>query len=205
MRFRFLITLLAVTLAAAASASGETTIPQGGGANNVVLAQTTADGSLLVRANTQVSQAGGNTVTSSNIATAQATGCSGCDSTAVAVQVVFVTGSPQYFAPSNAAVAVNGGCTGCGSFAYAWQYLVQTGAPVALTPDARQQVQTLKQEIADTAAAIVPDSLEADMRLQSELDSLTSQLKDLIDSQTRLLGVDARGTVFERVDQRPVS
>jgi Fe-S cluster biogenesis protein NfuA len=181
----------------AASARGDTS-PQGGGANNVVLAQTTADGSSLVRSSTQVSKVGAPTVTSSNIATATATNCSGCHSTAVAVQVVFVTGSPQYYAPANAAAAANGGCTGCGSFAYAWQYVVQTSGPVLLDPAAQLQLQLLRGEIKDTASSVVPDSLADDLDLQARLDELTNELKSLIDTQTELAGVQATGAVFER-------
>lgn len=178
-------------------------MPEGGGANNVVVAQTTADGAALVRANTQVSHIGGPTVQSANIASALATSCTGCHSTAVAVQVVFVTGSPQYFLPGNAATAVNGGCTLCGSFAYAWQYIVQTNGPVLLSPAGEQEVQTLKQEIAGAAASIQPDSLADDLQLQSRLDALTGELKDVIDTQLQQAGVQGGGTVLEHVDRNP--
>lgn len=197
-----LISSLIVSGGLATSARSDTT-PQGGGANQVVLAQTTADNPLLVRSGLQVSQVGGGTVTSANIATALATDCTGCHSTAVAVQVVFVTGSPQYYTPANAASAVNGGCTGCGSFAYAWQYVVQTNGPVLLTPFARQQLQTLRQEISDTASSVVPDSLENDLDLQARLDELTSQLKSLIDTQTELAGVGSSGAIYEHTDTNP--
>src|ERR671931_690339 len=93
-----------------------------GGPNNVVLVQTTADGSALARASTQVVTAAGDTVTSANIATATASDCTGCHSTAVAVQVLLVTRNPSFFGPGNAAVATNAACTGCGSFAYARQF-----------------------------------------------------------------------------------
>jgi hypothetical protein len=168
-----------------------------------VLVQTTADGSALARAQTQVSEVGANSIASSNIASALATNCTGCNSTAVAVQVVFVTGSPQYFQPGNAATAVNSGCTGCGSFAYAWQYVVQTDGPVMLTPDGRQQVQALRHEIDATAASIPPDSLEHVLLLRDELRALIAQLKDVVDSQVRLAGVHATGAADEHVDESP--
>jgi hypothetical protein len=202
-----LLTLLSALIIAggvATSARSDTT-PQGGGANQVVLAQTTADDPSLVRSGLQVSQVGGPTVTSANIATALATDCVGCHSTAVAVQVVFVTGSPQYFTPANAASAVNGGCTACGSFAYAWQYVVQTSGPVLLTPFARQQLATLRQEIANTASAIVPDSLAHALDLQAKLDELAGQVKSLIDTQTELAGVGATGAIYEHTETNPDS
>jgi hypothetical protein len=195
--------LIALLLASGASADVGTTIPQGGGANHVVIVQSSADKSRAVRASTQVSQVGGPTVATSNIALALAANCTGCHSTSVAVQVVFVTGKPQYFEPGNNASAVNSACTDCGSFAYAWQLVVQADRPLVLTPDAHQQVQALQQEIADTAASIVPDTVDDDILLQSELDALTAQLEDLVNAQAEQAGIQATGTVEEHVRQDP--
>lgn len=199
----FVLLVLTISAAAPTIAAADTdgaTIPNGGGANNVVLAPTFADGSTLVRSHLQVAQAGGNTIASSNIASALATGCTGCHSTAVAVQVVLVTGDPQYFTPANAATAVNSGCTSCGTFAYAWQYTPQVDRPVMLTPEGRQQVQELRAEIDATAASIVPATLADDLLLQADLDALTSQLKDVIDSEVVHAGAHASGAPEEHVD-----
>ena len=167
------------------------TLPQGGGANNVVVVKTTTDGAQPVRAHTQIAHAGGPNVQSSNIAVATATGCTGCDSTAVAVQVLFVTGSPQLFAPKNAAAAVNSGCNSCGSFAYAWQYVVQVDGPAQLSPDGRRQANTLEQQIDDAAASVPPTSLDNDLALQAKLDALTSQLREVIDGEIQQGNVKA--------------
>jgi hypothetical protein len=198
------VLLIALLLASGASADAGTTVPQGGGANNVVLVQSSGDGSTAVRASTQVSQVGGPTVASSNIALALAATCTGCHSTSVAVQVVFVTGAPPYFVPGNSASAVNSGCTNCGSFAYAWQLVVQADRPLVLTPEAQQQVQALKQEIADTAASIVPDTFDDDLLLNSELDALTSQLEVLVNTQAEQAGIRATTRVEKQVRQDPL-
>lgn len=198
-----ILTFGASATSVAAADSGGTEVPNGGGANNVVIVRTSADGSSRVRSHVHLSQAGGNTIESSNVATALATDCTGCHSTAVAVQVVLVTGSPQYFAPRNAAVAVNSGCTSCGTFAYAWQYTPQVDRPVSLTPEGRQEVETLKDQIAATAASIVPDSLANDVLLDTELDALTSQLKDVVDSEVEAAGAHASGRPVEHVDRGP--
>src|ERR687887_616189 len=113
---------IAATVAACGAAVALCALPAAaatptGGPNNVVLVQTTADGSALARASTQVVTAAGDTVTSANIATA------------AAVQVLLVTRNPSFFAPGNAAVATNAACTGCGSFAYARQFFLQTNGP----------------------------------------------------------------------------
>jgi hypothetical protein len=155
------------------------------------------------------------TVASSNIAEAAATACAGCHSTAVAVQVVFVTGTPQYYVPANVAAATNAGCNGCGTYAYAWQYLVQTSGPVRLSPTGQQRVDDLRRQIADAAASIVPSDVLTDAcftldgppypcetrdeQLDAKLNALTAELKSVIDSQLQLAGITASGTV-ERED-----
>lgn len=199
MRRKLRIAALIVCALGLAGGASADSLPQGGGANNVVVAQTTADGSTLVRAATQVTQVGGPTVTSANIANATATSCTGCHSTAVAVQVVLVTSSPQYFAPGNAATAVNAGCSSCGTFAYAWQYVLQTSRPVALSAAAQEQVLGLKQEIARAAASVVPDSVEVDAALRAELDGLTAELKAVVDADVQRADARVVGTPLERV------
>ena len=184
MTIRRLATLAAAAAALAVGApAGADTLPQGGGANNVVIVKTGTDGASPVRAHTQVAQTASPTVTSSNVATATATGCTGCHATAVAVQVLMVTDAPQYFTPRNAAAAVNSGCTRCGTFAYAWQYVVQVDGPARLSASGRAEVQELEQQIADASGSVVPATLADDLALQAKLDGLTSRLRAVIDAE----------------------
>jgi hypothetical protein len=127
-----------------------------GGANNVVLVQTSTDGATLVRATTEVVPVGGDTVTSANIATSTNAGCVGCHTTAVAVQILIITGNPSSFGPQNAAVAQNGGCDTCGAYAYARQHWIQTSGPAHLDGSTRLRVAQLRQEISYAAASILP-------------------------------------------------
>jgi Fe-S cluster biogenesis protein NfuA len=186
--------VLTLVLASLIAAPGATA----GGANQVVLSSTTSDSAWHVRASTQVVPVSGDTVTSANIASASASTCTGCHSTAVAVQVLIATRNPSYFAPANVASAVNGACDGCGSYAYAWQYIVQTGGPVHLSLAARERVESLRQQIADAAASMLPSDALTDRcivpdgppypcatrddQLTAMLDSLTAELKDAVDS-----------------------
>jgi hypothetical protein len=197
------LVVLAAAAAAVVVAIPASAGPTSGGANNVVLVSATLDGDVLARAGTQVVPVGGPAVSSANIATATSAGCTGCFSTAVAVQVLFVTGNPSVFTPGNAAVAANGGCTSCGSFAFAWQYVVQTDGPAHLSPDAQRRVAELRQEISDTAASIVPDSLAADQELQARLDALTDELQAVVDSELAQAGIHATGAPERHVDAVP--
>src|SRR5438552_18994124 len=108
---------LGVALNVAVSAGAEGS----GGANQVVIVQNTTDDTALVNARTQVVPVWSDTVTSANIAAAANAGCTGCHSTAVAVQILIVEGSPSTFRPGNAATAANGGCESGGAFAFARQ------------------------------------------------------------------------------------
>jgi hypothetical protein len=197
-RTRWLLAALSVVaflLVAVATADAA----EGGGANNVVLSQTTADYAFLPRSAVQVTQLGGDTVANQNLASAIATDCIGCRSTAVAVQAVLVTGDPSTVVPVNAAVAVNGGCTSCVSYAYAFQYVLTTGRPVYLSPTAQQELTGLRAQVQSVAASdLSPDEETA------QLDALTARFKAIIDSQVVAAGQSPAGAASRRIDATPV-
>jgi hypothetical protein len=191
--FRLVPLALAAALAVGVPLAGSNTLPEGGGANNVVVAETSEDGATRVRSMLQVSTAGGPSVTSANIAAAASTACTGCSTTAVAVQVVLVSGTPSYFAPANFAGAVNAGCSSCGAFAYAWQYVPQVSRTVTLSPEARQRLADLRAAIADTAAAYDPKVVEDAIAMDAALDKLTAELKSVVDEAIAGAGATAIG------------
>jgi hypothetical protein len=196
-----LVVLLAVVAAALGGSqrSPADVVLEMGGANNIVRAVATGTNMTAVHAHTQVASVGGITVGSTNIADAEATDCTGCHSTAVAVQTIFVVGSPQFYTPGNFAGAFNGGCNFCFTFAYAWQYLLQVSGPVHLTPTGQAELGNLRQQIADTAATPVNSKDDA-TALCLRLNDLTSQLRSVIDDELVASGVLATGTPNEHVD-----
>jgi hypothetical protein len=198
---RFLVIVTLSFAAAVAPAAADSVGAQGGGANNVVIVKASADGLRLARSHLQVAPVAGDTVASANIADAQASACTGCRASAVAVQVLFVTGSPDVYTPANAATAVNAGCSSCGTYAYAWQYLLQTSGPVYLSPTGRLEVEQLRQEIDETVASVDPVSVEADQQLTAQLDGLTARLESVVDDEVRLAGVQASGSPDRQVRQ----
>ena len=189
-------------------AAGVLVVPaSAGGANHVVIAQNTTDGATVVHAGTQVVPTAGDTVTSANIAIAANAGCVGCHSTAVAVQILLVTGSPSYFAPGNAASAANGGCDGCGAYAYARQHFIQTSGPAHLSGAVRQRIAELRQEISTAAASIVPSDVATDpcvtldgspppcptrnQQLDARLNALTAELIQVVTAGVQASGDEA--------------
>src|SRR6266516_3549917 len=174
---RTLCATLVLTVAIfAAPANADTIGAQGGGANNVVIVQSTTNQWWRARAHLEVASV-------------------------AAVQVLFVTGDPNGYTPANVATATNGGCDACGTYAYAWQYVLQTSGPVYLSPAGRLAVVQLENEIADTVASIDPTSLAADEQLTSELDTLTTQLKSAVDTEVQAAGVHATGAPVRQVSQ----
>jgi cytochrome c551/c552 len=187
-----------------------------GGANNVVLAQLSTDGATLARANTEVAPVAGDTVTSANIATAINAACVGCHTTAVAVQILIVNGSPSYFTPGNFAGAFNGGCDSCGAYAYARQHWVQVAGPVQLSAATRLRVAQLRSEIAAAAASILPTDVATDPcvtldgspppcptrneQLDDKLNGLTTELIDLVTTDLAAAGASPR-VVLDRVQE----
>jgi len=184
-----------------------------GGANHVVIAQNTTDGATVVNAGTQVVPTASDTVTSANIAAAVNAGCVGCHSTAVAVQILIVHGSPSYFTPGNTAGAANGGCESCGAFAYARQHWIQVAGNMELSGAARAQVAELRQEIAAAAASILPsdgvtdpcvktlDCPTRDDQLNAELTALSDELIQVVTNDLQSQG-DTTSTLLDRVQNQ---
>lgn len=173
---------------------------EGGGANNVVLASATADGSSVARSALQVSQIGGPTVASSNIAAARSYACTGCQTVAIAFQAVLVSGDPDTVVPANAAAATNDGCNSCSSYAFAYQYVLSTGRAVYLSPTAQATMAQLRARAAELAASGLPPDT-----LTEELDALAATFKATIDSQLIAAGRLVNGTVTVRVESAPAS
>src|SRR3954468_10796906 len=97
---------------------------EAGGPNNVVNASPNADGVAIHRSGVQVVSTGTDNVTSTNLALAGPTGCTGCEGIAVAFQALILTGNPTVITPVNAAVAANTNCNTCKAFAFAYQLVV---------------------------------------------------------------------------------
>jgi hypothetical protein len=207
-RRRIITSLLAVAVALIVTASAGA--DASGGANQVVIVQNTTDGATLVNARTQVVPVASDTVTSANIAAAVNAACTGCHSTAAAVQILIIKGSPSTFTPGNAAGAANGGCDSCGAFAFARQHWIQVDQTTNLSGAAREQVAELRSEIAAAAASILPsdgatdpciktlDCPTRDDELNAKLMALSDQLIQVVTADLQAAGVTT-STLFDGV------
>src|SRR5947207_10405244 len=192
-----------------------------GGGNNIVVVENSTDGQTLVQASTQVIPVPMDAVTAGNVAVAINTACVGCHSTAVAVQILIVVGSPPYFAPQNGAGAANGGCDSCGAFAFARQHSIQTNRQPVLGGAARARIDELRDDIAAESAGILPSDIATDpcvplpnqppptcpMRDDLLRDNLRALAAELIQVVTDALHQSGASTsvLFDRTEETPDS
>jgi len=100
-------------------------------------------------------QRGDADVTNWNSATAKAR-CVACRATAIAFQIVLVSGSPTVVVPRNTAEAVNVECTTCTVAAEARQFVRVVPDPVRFTGEGRAILADVRQRLRDLEAQDLP-------------------------------------------------
>lgn len=90
-----------------------------------------------------ISRQRGGTVDQSNKAHA-AGRCTECEATAIAFQIVLVSGAPSTVAPTNEGVALNLECTRCEVFAAARQFVRVVKRPVRITVAGRRELDDVR-------------------------------------------------------------
>ncbi|MCU1449161.1 MAG: hypothetical protein JWP02_1331 [Acidimicrobiales bacterium] len=152
--------LVAATAGVAAPASAQSNT----GNDNTAVATNTKDGSYVFNFAFKVSKAAGDVVDPGNAAVAAAS-CSYCETVAVAIQVVLVSGSPDTFTPQNVAIAYNQDCYECVTLADAFQFVFGTGSePMHLTKEGKDQLKEIKRQFKDlqkNGGSLTPDELQA--------------------------------------------
>ncbi|WP_457253796.1 hypothetical protein [Pedococcus sp. P5_B7] len=118
-------------------------LPPGEGGNQA-MAVNTKDGSALYDVAFALVWADGDTVANTNEAYALAS-CTGCQTVAVAFQVVLILGKANVVVPENVAAAVNYGCVQCVTQALATQLVVTLSGP--LSAESSAELAALWKEI----------------------------------------------------------
>jgi hypothetical protein len=126
------------------------------GTENVATAITEQDESRVFDFAWDVSrQRGDGVVDHVNAATARAR-CIRCGATAIAFQIVLVSGSPTTVTPRNTAEAINLECTECTVVAEARQFVRVVPAPVRFTGAGRAVLADVRQQLGALEAANLP-------------------------------------------------
>jgi putative peptide zinc metalloprotease protein len=145
---------------------------------NSAVAVNTHDGHSVFKLAFDVRTITDSTVAPENAAVAYAS-CTDCQTVAIAVQVVFVVGSPDVFTPQNAAVAVNDQCNMCDTLATAYQFVVQVPQPVRFTTDGRRRLNDIEKALRD-----LEHSGLTGVEIQAKVDDLMTQLADVLATGT---------------------
>jgi putative peptide zinc metalloprotease protein len=88
--------------------------------------------------------------------------CTDCSSTAIAIEVVLITGDASIVTPTNLALAYNFECQSCISIAEAYQFVFSTGGQVHFTAEGNQELAQIRRDLeALRKQDLTPDELQA--------------------------------------------
>jgi putative peptide zinc metalloprotease protein len=176
---RFLVLLLAlVALAGPAVARGDDTITLAPDANTA-WAYNTTDNSSLFEFAFAIRHVMSDVVDQQNVAVAWSK-CNSCQTTAIAIEIVLVSGSPSTVSPQNVAVAVNESCTLCDTFASAYQFVIGVDGPVRLTGRGIAELRHIRKEIASWA-----DLHLTNEQIKVRLDDAIARIKQVLATELR--------------------
>ena len=146
-----------------------------GGGDDASIAINTRDGSQVFRFSFNVRRVMGDVVDTSNAAVAYAS-CESCETVAVAIQLVLVSGEPSVVTPQNLAIAINEGCDACETLASAYQFVLGVGdGPARFTPEGRRVLAELRRELAQ----LKHSDLSID-DVQTRVEAIVGRLRDVI-------------------------
>ena len=143
-------------------------------ADNAAVAINTKDGSSIFKFAFAIKRVAGDVVDQTNGAVAYAS-CTQCQTVAIAIEIVLVTGDPSVVTPTNIAIAINDQCDLCITVADAYQFVLGTGGNVHFSPHGMQELRRIVNEIRDLGK----QNLTA-TEIQARLETLVSQLRDVL-------------------------
>lgn len=139
------IALLLAGLALALGAPGHAAAEDAGGDTSAVAINTKDDASLFKFA-FAIKRVLGEVVDNQNAAVAYAS-CENCQTTAISIQIVLVSGSPSTVVPENYALSINQSCTLCSTFSAAFQFVIGVDDPsVGLTVEGKRLLREILRE-----------------------------------------------------------
>ena len=121
---RLLALLLALLLCLPAIAVPAAAQDGGNGEDNVAQAVNQKDGSSVFDFAFEVRRVSSGVVDQTNAAVAYAN-CESCQTVAIAVQIVLVSGGADTITPTNVAIAINEECVSCQTLALAYQFVLR--------------------------------------------------------------------------------
>jgi putative peptide zinc metalloprotease protein len=174
-RLSLLLVALAFALGAPGHARADEGVPSG---DNAAVAVNTKDGSSLFKLAFSLRRVAGDVVDNENAAVAYSS-CESCRTTAIAIQIVLVVGSPSTVTPKNFAVAINDGCTLCQTFAAAFQFVIGVDDPsVGFTKEGMRELHRILREF----KALKKDDYTLE-EFHARTQALSERLRVLLETQ----------------------
>ena len=161
--------------------------------DNAAIAINVRDGTSVFRLAFSIKRVAGDVVDSTNAAVAFSS-CTDCSSTAIAIEVVLVTGDASTITPTNLALAYNFECQSCISIAEAYQFVFSTGGQVHFTAEGNRELAQIRRDLeALRKQDLTPDELQA--RLKDIVGRLVTVLRtELVTAGNSGSSGDATGT-----------
>lgn len=128
-------------------AAAETPAASGNGDNSAAVA-VGKDGKSVWAIRLKIVKVDDPVVDAANAAVAVAS-CTDCQTVAISLEGVLVTGDVEVFQPVNVALALNTECTSCQTLAAAYQTVVGSSGRVRITGDGRRRIADLRQQLHD--------------------------------------------------------
>lgn len=148
--------------------------------DNAAIAINNEDGSSLFRFAFDVHRTMNSVIDETNIALSYAS-CEGCQTVAVAIQIVLVSSDPDSVVPENVAISINEECVSCETMASAYQFVVGTGGKTKLDKEGRKQVKDIRKAFYDLAMEAEAGTL-TNAEIEARIIPLVDQIKRVLAS-----------------------
>ncbi len=147
--------------------------------DNAAIAINNEDGSSLFRFAFDIHRTMNSVIDETNIALSYAS-CEGCQTVAVAIQIVLVGSDPDSIVPENVAISINEECISCETMASAYQFVIGTGDNIKLDKEGRKLVKDIRKAFYDLAKEAEAGNL-TNAQIEARIIPLVEQIKTVLD------------------------
>lgn len=151
---------------------------------NVAQAVNDKDGSSVIDIAFDIRRVSSGVVDQTNVAAAYAT-CNSCQTVAIAIQIVLVSGGANTITPTNVAVALNEGCNACQTMALAYQFIFGNGDTLVFTPEGRKRLNEVRRDLRELAGEGLTNE-----EIKARVTELTDEIRDILATEVVSRGRD---------------
>jgi putative peptide zinc metalloprotease protein len=152
-------------------------------ADNAAVAINTKDGSSIFKLAFHVHRTMNQVIDETNVAVAFAS-CEGCQTVAIAIQIVLVMSDPSVVTPENLALALNVECTSCETLAGAYQFVISTDGSAKFSKEGKEEILAIRKGFHDLAKRAEAGELSI-AEIQAESEALVTRLEKVLDAEFR--------------------